>query len=198
MSESVLALMMATLLLVGSPGPAPLALAATSASFGIRRGLPFYWGNLAGITFALVAASAGLAALFAAFPGAQLALKIIGGLYICYLALKIATAPIQSESAPTQGAPSFRDGAMLNVLNPKGYVSFLAIFSQFLLPLESTSLALFLTGCVCFVVTAAVDLGWLCLGSLIAPLMREARVGRLIRIAFGVLMVLAVLWAFSQ
>jgi len=46
MTESVLALIIATSVLLGSPGPAPLALAATSATFGIKNSLPFYFGIL--------------------------------------------------------------------------------------------------------------------------------------------------------
>lgn len=41
MLESIVSLIAATGLLLGSPGPAPLALAATGATFGIRRGAPF-------------------------------------------------------------------------------------------------------------------------------------------------------------
>ncbi|WP_043769182.1 LysE family translocator [Algiphilus aromaticivorans] len=198
MSEALAALIIGTLLLVGSPGPAPLALAATSASFGIRSGIPFYLGNLLGLAFALVSASAGMAALFTAFPSAELALKILGGVYICYLALKIATASTGPANVASAGAPKIRDGILLSVLNPKGYAAFLAIFSNFLLPISPTGLALVVTGLVCLVVTAAVDLGWLCLGSLIGPLMRAPGKSRAIRVGFGVMMVAAVLWAFTQ
>ncbi len=41
MIEGILTLILVTTLLLGSPGPAPLALAGISAAFGIRRGMPF-------------------------------------------------------------------------------------------------------------------------------------------------------------
>ena len=198
MIEAAVALITGTLLLMGSPGPAPLALAATSATFGIRDGMPFYLGNLAGIAVALVSASVGLAALFSVFPSTKLILKIMGGLYICYIALKIAMAPTEPSKLNNALAPKFRDGIMLNLLNPKGYGAFMAIFSQFIMPISSISMAFVVTGTICLMVTAIVDFGWLCFGSLLGPLLKNPREGRIIRISFGVLMVLAVLWAFAQ
>ncbi len=41
MVESIVALITASALLLGSPGPAPLALAATGATYGIKGGIPF-------------------------------------------------------------------------------------------------------------------------------------------------------------
>lgn len=63
MLESIVSLIAATGLLLGSPGPAPLALAATGATFGIRRGAPFLAGILLGLSVAIIGASIGLAAL---------------------------------------------------------------------------------------------------------------------------------------
>lgn len=57
MLESIVSLIAATGLLLGSPGPAPLALAATGATFGIRRGAPFLAGILLGLSVAIIGAS---------------------------------------------------------------------------------------------------------------------------------------------
>jgi threonine/homoserine/homoserine lactone efflux protein len=198
MIEAAISLIIGTILLLGSPGPAPLALAATSATFGIRSGIPFFLGNLAGITFALVAAAVGLTALFSAFPSMKIVLQIIGGLYICYIAFKIATAPTSISERTSNIAPKFRDGVMLNILNPKGYAAFLAIFSQFLIPISPIFMAFFVTGSICFIVTATADFGWLFFGNLLGPLLRQPRQARVIRIGFGILMVTAVIWVFAQ
>lgn len=86
-----------------SPSP---AFAATGAVFGFRGGTPFLIGILSGLAVAIVLGSVGITALFAAFPSSRLVAQICGGLYIFYLAWKIATAPVlstqgnQSVSAP--------------------------------------------------------------------------------------------------
>ena len=71
MLEAVSSLVVATMLLLGSPGPATLALAATGAVFGFRGGTPFLIGILSGLAVAIVLGSAGIVALFEAFPASR-------------------------------------------------------------------------------------------------------------------------------
>lgn len=199
MLESLLSLTLATVVLLGSPGPAPLALAATGGSYGIRSGLPFLAGILAGLAVAIILAAVGLAALFESFPQTRLVVQILGGLYITYLAIKIATAPVAGSSDPSNPtAPSFVDGFLLNLLNPKAYAAFLAIFAQFLLPISSPSLAWLGTAIVCFIIAIIVDFLWLCFGGMLAPLFGHPQLARPIRIAFALMMLGSVAWAYSQ
>lgn len=199
MIEAMTTLVTATALLLGSPGPAPLALAGTGATFGVRGGLPFLGGILTGLSVAIVGATAGLAALFGIYPNARLTVQAISGLYIAYVALKIATAPVTSHSeASARLAPRFIDGFVLNLLNPKAYAAFLAIFSQFLLPLSSNAWAHVVTGMVCLAVATVVDFVWLCFGGAIAPLFRQPVQARILRVSFALLMVAAVVWAIMR
>lgn len=199
MIEAIISLVLVTTLLLGSPGPAPLALAGTSATFGVKRGVPFLIGILSGLSIAILGATLGLAAVLSTHHYAKVTLQVIGGLYIFYVAVKIASAPILSaHGADKMNAPTFLDGFILNLINPKAYAAFLAIFSQFLLPLENNISAYILTAFICLLVAVFVDTLWLCLGGLIGPLVREPRKARLLRIFFAILMVAAVLWSFLQ
>lgn len=132
MIEAVSVLVAATFLLLGSPGPAPLALAATGASYGVRRGVPFLAGILAGLSVAIVGAGVGLAALYESFPEVRFTVQLLGGMYILYIAFKIATSPVlDGDAASSPEAPTFIDGFVLNLLNPKAYAAFFAIFRSF-------------------------------------------------------------------
>ena len=200
MNNAIIELVIGTVLLLGSPGPVPIALAAVSATYGIRRGLPFYFGNLSGLVVAIIAAGMGLAVLFSTFPGLKLAFQIAGGLFIVYVAWKLSSAPASSNNSreAAEHAPSFLNGLALSVLNPKAYVAFMAIFSQFMLPLSSASVSLALTGVVCLLLVVVIDFIWLSCGTIIAPLLQKPGYGRLIRILFSVAMVVAVGWAFTK
>jgi len=196
--EAIATLITTTFLLLGSPGPAPLALAATGASHGFRNGIPFLAGILAGLAVAIVGAIVGLATLFASFPELRVTIQILGSAYICYIAFKIATAPIiDSDAGPKIGAPGFADGFILNLLNPKAYAAFLAIFSGLLLPLMEITLSFLATGIICFLVAVIVDILWLYFGDLLRPLFRKPREARILRSTFAILMVAAVLLTFS-
>ena len=199
MIEAILTLILATALLLGSPGPAPLALAATGASFGISRGLPFLCGVIAGLGAAAIGSVLGIALLFSTYPAIKLWVQIAGGLYIVYVAYKIATAPILTkEFDNSHQVPGFADGFILNLLNPKAYAAFLAVFAQFTLPLASPSWALLVTAIIALAVGAVVDVLWLYFGGVIGRLFKHERQARMLRITFAILMLLAVLWAFSQ
>lgn len=190
--EAYISLISATALLLGSPGPAPLALAATGATYGVKRGVPFLFGILVGLSFAIVGATAGLATLFLSFPELKLVCQIIGASYIAYIALKIATAPIIS-SITSPSAPRFKDGFILNLLNPKAYAAFLAIFSQFLLADSVTGYVL--TGITCLLVATVVDAIWLGFGGILRPVFSEPKQARVIRVVFALLMLIAVVFA---
>ena len=158
MVESIITLVSVTALLLGSPGPAPLALAATSATFGVKKGIPFLIGILSGLAVAILGSVLGFAVLFSTYPNVKLVFQIAGALYIAYVAIKIATAPIiPTAHEKSSGVPTFLDGFILNLINPKAYAAFLAIFSQFSLLLENVSISYIFTGLVCFSVAVAVS-----------------------------------------
>lgn len=197
MIEAIGSLVAATALLLGSPGPAPLALAASGAVFGFRGSLPFLAGILSGLAVAIVLGAAGMAAFFSAFPNTRLFIQVLGGLYIGYVALKIASAPVLStEESQRESAPTFLDGFILNLLNPKAYAAFLAIFSQFLLPISSNLQSTSVTAMITFGVAIVVDVAWLALGGLLRPVFETPRLARITRVSLALLMMIAVIVAF--
>ncbi len=199
MLEALGSLIVATVLLLGSPGPATLALAATGAVFGFRGGMPFLIGILSGLAVAIVLGSAGIVALFEAFPASRFFVQLCGGLYICYIALKIATAPVlATHETPSRSAPLFRDGFILNLLNPKAYATFLALFSQFRLPFSNDMVGTAVTALVAFGIGIIVDIVWLVLGGLLRPIFEDPKIARITRVTFGLLMVIAVVIAFRS
>lgn len=188
--------MVATALLLGSPGPAPLALAATGATYGARNGIPFLLGILAGLAVALMAVAAGIAALYNSFPGIRLTVQIMGAMYILYLAQKIARAPVLNiNDNKSVSAPTFVDGFILNLLNPKAYAAFLAVFSQFLLPLQSQLSSTIYTAVICFLVAVVVDIVWLLSGNFLRQFFETPESARIMHVTFAILMVIAVAFA---
>jgi threonine/homoserine/homoserine lactone efflux protein len=194
--DSLLVLIAATALLLGSPGPAPLALAASSAIFGISRTASFLLGIVTGLGLVIVGSAMGLSLLIEGKPVVKSALQIIGALYILYIVLKIATAPIYSLKTHAKIQPSFMDGLILNLSNPKAYAAIFALFSQFALPYQSNIKSLVTTGLVCFVVAIVVDSAWVLIGSALRRLFAHRAYARPIRLLFAFLMLSAVALTF--
>ena len=127
--------MVAALVLLLTPGPAVLYIVARSIDQGRRAGLVSMLGVHAGTLVHIAAAAAGLSALLAASATAFSAVKYLGAAYLVYLGVRLIL-----ERAPAVGdgparerrlRRAFLDGVVVNVLNPKTALFFLAFLPQF-------------------------------------------------------------------
>ena len=117
-----------------SPGPAVLMAARTGVTEGLRTGAFLAAGiGIGGVIWA-AAALFGLVLVFEAAPSLLWALKIIGGLYLIYMAWSMwrtADLPLAMDGAsktPRSAASAFRLGLWTQLANPKPAVLFSAIF----------------------------------------------------------------------
>jgi threonine/homoserine/homoserine lactone efflux protein len=125
----------AALLLV--PGPSVLFIVARTLEHGRRGGLVSMLGVETGALIHVLAASAGLGALVAAAPDALLVLKLAGAGYLLVLGIRALTGGPGHSRAP-QGT-LFRQGLMVDALNPKTAMFFVAFLPQFVDPAHVTS-----------------------------------------------------------
>ncbi|MGF6233574.1 threonine/homoserine/homoserine lactone efflux protein [Inquilinus ginsengisoli] len=125
----LVALLLASAVVMGSPGPSTISLTAVGASFGIRRSLPYAAGLITGTVTVLLAVAAGVVALVTSIPHGALVLGVLSAAYILYLAVKIATAPPLGGRGGSATAPGFLGGLGLAIANPKAYVAIAAIFA---------------------------------------------------------------------
>lgn len=122
------------------PGPAMLYTAAQTIGRGRRAGWLAVAGVHLGCYVHVLAAALGLALLFAAIPPAYIAMKVIGGLYLLWVGLRLWQQGIshQSDDVPLLSAKRvLRDSMLVEVLNPKTALFFIAFLPQFVQP-EST------------------------------------------------------------
>jgi threonine/homoserine/homoserine lactone efflux protein len=195
-TDAILALLIASTLLLGSPGPATLSLAAVGGSWGVSRGLPYLAGLLLGLLCAMAGGVLGVAAIFVQWPQARWVVQLLGAAYLVYIAIRIATAPVLAAGASEQhGVPSLGDGFILNLINPKAYAAFFVLFSQFLLPFDDLSVSYVVTATIVFAAGVAVDTAWLAIGSTIRAIFMYPRSARATRVLFGVAIVAATLWS---
>jgi threonine/homoserine/homoserine lactone efflux protein len=194
--EAIITLVIATGVLLGSPGPATLSLAAVGATFGVSSGLPYLAGILLGLMFAMAGAVFGVAAVFVEWPEARWIIQSLGAAYLLYVAFRIATAPIVAKgTAAPQDIPAFRDGFILNLLNPKAYAAFFVLFSQFLLPNLNTPISYSITALVVAAVAVLVDSLWLIVGSTIHAVFTNPKTARATRVLFALSIIIATIWA---
>jgi threonine/homoserine/homoserine lactone efflux protein len=124
----------ATVVLVGMPGPNNLYISLRSLTQGRRAGVVSALAIETGTLVYIVVTALGLATLVQAAPTLFTAITVAGALYLAYLGLKLLKAPVNDHPADVQAAPLgrvFRDGVVVNLLNPKAALFFLAFLPQF-------------------------------------------------------------------
>ncbi len=123
-----------------TPGPNNIASAAMGMQKGYRRALPFMSGIAAGF-FLVQLMCAALAALLSTFlEAAGIWIRIAGALYILYLAVHLLRARYdlepdgENENVPEGSTERglFIRGALLQLVNPKGIIYGLSVYSIFL------------------------------------------------------------------
>jgi threonine/homoserine/homoserine lactone efflux protein len=125
----------ASLALLVVPGPAVLYIVARSGAQGQRAGIVSVLGVHTGSLLHVVAAVAGLSAIVMTSSVAFTAIKVVGGAYLVYLGVKtLLGAGSIDVAVPTLDKPLRRlylDGLVVNLLNPKVALFFLAFLPQF-------------------------------------------------------------------
>ena len=125
----------AALVLLLTPGPAVLYIVTRSIDQGRRAGLVSVLGVHVGTLAHIFAAAAGLSALLAASATAFSVVKYLGAAYLIYIGIR-RLLDRSSMTAAAPGEPrrlrrAFLDGVVVNVLNPKTGLFFLAFLPQF-------------------------------------------------------------------
>lgn len=179
----VLALLIASLAVMGSPGPSTVSATAMGAAYGIARSLPYVGGLVAGTSTVLLAVALGVIAMVASVPQAAPVLVGAAGLYILYLAYQIATAPPLQADAGTTRAPAFIGGYLLAVANPKAWLAIAAVFAS------APRLGAGLRVVVLVGMIVLIHAVWLGLGAALARVLRRPVASRIINVGLAVAMV---------
>lgn len=117
-----------------TPGPNVLMVTASGMNFGVRRTLPHINGIMIGfLTLNLVVAS-GIGAILLAIPQLHWALKILGSIYLLWLAWKIATAGEVKSTGPKPEPFKWWQAALFQVINPKAWAMAITGIAAFSLP----------------------------------------------------------------
>jgi threonine/homoserine/homoserine lactone efflux protein len=185
---SVGPLLVTSLAIMGSPGPATISLTAAGSAFGVRRSLGYLIGIVVGTTTVLVAVATGMTAVLLALPALRAVLVAISAAYILWLAYRVATAPPLAARTAGSDAPSFTGGALLGVANPKAWVAIAAVFAGVRLADSATTDAAIKIA-VLSVMIVLINAAWLVAGASLAPMLRDPRRARVVNAALAAALV---------
>jgi threonine/homoserine/homoserine lactone efflux protein len=128
----------ASLAFLAIPGPSVFYIVTRSLAQGRRAGVTSMLGVQAGGLVHVVAAAFGVSAIIASSATAFTIVKYAGAAYLVFLGLRKLLSrdeqPLDFTLTPASGRRLFWQGAVVNILNPKTALFFLAFLPQFVDP----------------------------------------------------------------
>ncbi|MCL7754279.1 LysE family translocator [Polaribacter sp. Z022] len=137
MFETLFSFAIATIVLAISPGPDNIFVLTQSIVNGKKFGLATVLGLMSGCIIHTTLVAFGVSAILKENESIFFFIKMLGAAYLLYLAFKIYKSDAEivlSNKADTSTSvlQLFKKGFIMNVLNPKVTLFFLAFFPQFL------------------------------------------------------------------
>lgn len=133
---NLLGFISAAVLLTLMPGPDILFVITQSITRGRKAGIVFASGLCTGLIVHITAVSLGVSVLLMNSPLAFTILKFAGAAYLFYLGIKAFLARYKNHFVLETGGSAtgklYRKGILMNILNPKVILFFLAFFPQFI------------------------------------------------------------------
>lgn len=133
--SALLTFVLAAYVLIAIPGPAVLYIIARSLEQGRLAGIMSVLGVAVGAGIHTLAATLGLSALLATSAVAFAIVKYLGAAYLIYLGVStLLKKPANHKAVMVEPKPLwqiFRQGVIVNTLNPKAALFFLAFLPQF-------------------------------------------------------------------
>lgn len=197
----------ATFVLTATPGPGVLYVVGRSVGGGRRSGFASMLGIETGEAFYIAGAALGITALLAASPLALSVLRYGGAAYLVLLGVRAWRAHGEGEPDGESAAGQVRSGhwgaygrgLVVQVLNPKVAVFFLAYFPQFVRADQPVAPQVLLLGAIYLAIAIGTDTCYVLIASWLAERLsrterarrRRARVSALTYFALAALALLA-------
>ncbi len=186
------------------PGPAVTFIVTQSVDKGRRAGLFCALGVASGGVVHVTAATVGLSALIASSATAFTVVKLVGAAYLIVVGVRriLSREPeVTVAAAPADVRQLYLQGAIVNVLNPKTALFFLAFLPQFVDPHRgSVTAQVALLGIIFALIALASDASYALLADALAGRLRRTGAGARLRryVTGGIFVALGVSAAIAR
>ena len=113
-----------------TPGPNNAVAAYSGFNFGIKKTIPLILGVGIGYTTLIILINFALLSIFENYPIIQEVIRILGTIFLIYLAYKISFSKISSDGK-TENPVKFFDKFIFQFINPKGVMAGVTLSSNF-------------------------------------------------------------------
>ena len=113
-----------------TPGPNNAVASYSAFNFGVRKTLQIIFGVVFGYTVLVILLIFALISVFQKYPYLQEIIRVLGSLFLIYLAYKISFSKSKSKST-TENPVKFYETFFFQFINPKGVMAAITLISKF-------------------------------------------------------------------
>ena len=185
-----------------TPGPNNVMIMSSGMNYGIKASMPHFMGICLGFPLMVLLVGLGFGVVFDRYPNLHQLIKVLGVLYLIWLAWHIATAEPKAIKKGEKKPFTFWQAALFQWVNAKAWVmasgsvaAFTTVQGSPLLEVLAITLAFLLMAFPCVGV-------WLVFGSLLRKVLTQPIMQRLFNISMALILLLSIvpviieLWQF--
>jgi len=196
MPQIVIPLILFLFPLAYSPGPGNMFFAANGAKFGFWSTMPANIGYHLATGVVTVIVGFGFSAALENNQSVFNSFKIVGSLYVLWIAWKLFNAGVL-DGEETAKPASFFDGIVLLLLNPKAYLIITLMFSQFLEHSDNEKVISILLISTVFTLNNFIAFSiWTAAGDTIASRFRSQAYAKKMNTVFAIVLAVVAVWMF--
>jgi len=181
-----------------TPGPNNIMIMSSGLHFGIKKSLPHYLGICIGFPTMVLLAGMGVGILFTTFPFLHQWIKMIGAIYMLYLAWQIAVSHVKMHKHTRTKPLTFLQAFLFQWVNPKAWVMGMGAVTAYTVPGVNIFYQILLICCI-FLLTAIPSIGvWLFFGSVLKRFLKSDTHRNYFNYTMSLLLVLSIALIFIE
>jgi threonine/homoserine/homoserine lactone efflux protein len=181
--------------MAGTPGPNNLMVLTSGVNFGFTRTIPHMLGIALGFGFMNVLVGLGLGQIFQRFPLIYAVMKVLGTVYLLWLAWRIAGSGPIGSGVERSSPLTFLQAAAFQWVNPKAWVIAVGGVATYSQPAHYLASVLMI-GAVMTIVTLPCNVLWIAFGVAMRNVLQSPRAVKGFNIVMALLLV-ASLWPIA-
>ena len=184
-----------TLSTVSTPGPNNIMLLSSGLTFGYKRTIPHMFGIMLGFPFMVLLVGLGLGIVFEKFPIIFTILKIVGILYLFWMAFKIATnkSTLEVKEGEESKPFTFIQSAAFQWVNPKAWIMAITSISIFVTSKDESFAQVVIIAIIYLLSSIFSTNAWTAGGVVLKRFIKDEKIVRILNITMAILLVGSVL-----
>ncbi len=176
MGADLLPVLSYALACIFTPGPNNITSSSLGMRVGYRRTLRFIGGVVTGFFCVMVTSGLLTELLVSAYDRIAFVLKIAGVAYLLWIAWTVVRPQNHTHASPTATGTRYRDGLLLQFVNPKGILFGLTMYATLLAPLTTSWLAVIVSAALLAALSFCSTSLWALLGASIQRFITDPKV----------------------